>query len=740
MNRTHLSFLLLCIVGYANALVGITIKSMYQPDSCGAACFSYFEDFSFTCSTIVDGEISTSSECLSSSRSYMNSVAWCWELQCTYKTDCTTNDFIKVWDKTLPDANISYFDALSLGKPTISLSSSSDINLTESALVNDTLFYIYYRTNKDFLDSETYHARMALSLVMITWALVFFGMFYNVVDKFHLDERYLPKRIRIWFRKYLLFPALFKEKCSVPIRLSEGFPIDYIPPRIVTITIFCYYVINIIFCAVPYRGFWEFQWYPHDTASLMYTYVGNRTGILSFANIPILIIFASRNNIFQWLTGWSYATFQHFHRHVSVICVLEAFVHSVCYTIKYIKKPNSSHDYAVEAAKPYFWWGILATTACCLMPPFAILKLRITSYEIFIFSHYVLAILFVLGCTYHIKDRFSTEWGYDYWLYCSYAIWGFDFFVRILRCVYLKIKGCKNNAIVELVDMESKTIKITYDIGDSTQNCIGNYYYLYFFTLFPFFTSHPFTIAEWNNTISYKQDSLLNKNNTSESDNDETEKETDKESEKNLVLSNHNPDSHSLSFYIQCMNGTTKKIFNKLAESNFEPITISSVLEGPYGSYEREIFHDYDFLILLTGGIGNTVIINYLQCFIDYKDRSSLKSSHDVKLSILHLDRYKGRLDFLNQKLQSLIPSLNTEDVDIKFHNTSTGGRIDLDDYIRQEVNQIEIQYPHGIRRIGIVSCGPAKFNDICRRTSVELQDKIKSDTIVSYITDPFDW
>jgi hypothetical protein len=129
----------------------------------------------------------------------------------------------------------------------------------------------------------------------------------------------------------------------------------------------------------------------------------NRTGVLAFANIPILFLFTSRNNIFQCLTGWSFAAFQHYHRHVSIICVLETFVHSVCYTIKYIKKPNNADEYALEAAKPYFWWGILTTVACCIIPPLAILKIRKSIYEIFLFIHYILAILFLIGCTYHIK-------------------------------------------------------------------------------------------------------------------------------------------------------------------------------------------------------------------------------------------------------------------------------------------------------------------------------------------------
>ncbi|GME98918.1 unnamed protein product [Ambrosiozyma monospora] len=467
---------------------------------------------------------------------------------------------------------------------------------------------------------------MALSLVMMSWALVLFGMCYNIIDLFHLDERFLPANLHIWIRKYLLYPALFREKCSVPIQLTQGFPIDYVPPRLVSVAIFCYNVLNIIFCAVPYTGFWEFQWYPHDTASLMYTYVGNRTGILSFANIPIMFMFASRNNIFQWLTGWSFATFQHFHRHISIICILEAFVHSVCYTIKFNKKPNDASYYAAEAAKGYFWWGIIATTACFIIPVFAVLKIRLTSYELFLVVHYILAILFLLGCAYHIILRYHNKWGYCYWLYCSYAVWGFDWFIRILRCCYLKfIKGYGCKATVELIDLDSRTLKITYQTtkNNDCQNCVGNYYYLYFFTLFPFFTSHPFTVSEWKHKYSdispkHQKDvavatnmAISNSSNKGESDDtDGMNKEDDHTTMRNTESASPVPQQSTISsesqlvFYVQCMNGTTNKIFQQLSKNDFKPIQIRSLLEGPYGSFETtSVFEDYDFLLILTGGI-----------------------------------------------------------------------------------------------------------------------------------------
>lgn len=65
-------------------------------------------------------------------------------------------------------------------------------------------------------------------------------------------------------------------------------------------------------------------------------YVADRTGILSFANLPLLWIFAGRNNIFLWATGWSFTTFNIIHRHVAVIATVQAVVHTLLYGIMFI--------------------------------------------------------------------------------------------------------------------------------------------------------------------------------------------------------------------------------------------------------------------------------------------------------------------------------------------------------------------------------------------------------------------
>ena len=62
-------------------------------------------------------------------------------------------------------------------------------------------------------------------------------------------------------------------------------------------------------------------------------YSSDRTGILSYACLPFLWLFAGRNNIFLWATNFSVQSFNIFHRHVAWACTIFAIIHSVNYSV-----------------------------------------------------------------------------------------------------------------------------------------------------------------------------------------------------------------------------------------------------------------------------------------------------------------------------------------------------------------------------------------------------------------------
>lgn len=52
------------------------------------------------------------------------------------------------------------------------------------------------------------------------------------------------------------------------------------------------------------------------------------------ANMPLMWVFAMRNNLLLWLTGWSFTTFNQFHRWIARIATIEAVIHSIGYTVE----------------------------------------------------------------------------------------------------------------------------------------------------------------------------------------------------------------------------------------------------------------------------------------------------------------------------------------------------------------------------------------------------------------------
>lgn len=54
---------------------------------------------------------------------------------------------------------------------------------------------------------------------------------------------------------------------------------------------------------------------------------------MAIANYAFLWAFAGRNDIFLWLTGWNYGTFNIFHRWIARVATVEVIVHSVAFTV-----------------------------------------------------------------------------------------------------------------------------------------------------------------------------------------------------------------------------------------------------------------------------------------------------------------------------------------------------------------------------------------------------------------------
>lgn len=102
----------------------------------------------------------------------------------------------------------------------------------------------------------------------------------------------------------------------------------HIPTRGQAIFIAYLIAINLILTFVDLDGPTPDAWYATKHAQ-WYGYLSLRTGVLSFANLPLLILYSGRNNFLLWVTNWRHETFLLLHRYVAWICTLQAVVHSL---------------------------------------------------------------------------------------------------------------------------------------------------------------------------------------------------------------------------------------------------------------------------------------------------------------------------------------------------------------------------------------------------------------------------
>lgn len=342
-----------------------------------------------------------------------------------------------------------------------------------------------------------------------------------------------------WYRKHVSIPALFNGSHTEAPVYWKVFS-TLVPTRVESVIVFFFICLNILVATVHY----EVSTLYNTNFLQLNILVADRTGLLSFGLIPLLVLFAGRNNILIQLTGMPYSSFMVFHKWVSRLMTLHAVIHSWCWTVYAIVRGYLAYYYT----DAYWVWGVVATVLSSLICFQAIHFFRNLNYEVFLAIHIVFASLFMVGCWYHCYDM-----GYLEWLYASWALWIVDRLFRVIRIFAYGVKTA------EVQYISDNTFKMTVPKGHYFNSFPGSFAYIYFMTPYGFWQSHPFTII----------DGALNEN--------------------------------EITVYIKVKNGMTKYLKNKCIRAGGKE-TIKVCIEGPYG--HRAPTHKYDTAFLLSGGNG----------------------------------------------------------------------------------------------------------------------------------------
>lgn len=354
-------------------------------------------------------------------------------------------------------------------------------------------------------------------------------------------------------RKHLILPATFKGSHSRPVKLFFKMYLSA-PTRGQSLILLGYFILNTVLLVVNY-DIYNTNPYLTSSSDQLLRYIGNRTGIMAFTQVPLVILFAARNNIFIEWTGWSYDTMQIYHRWVARVMMTHALIHSICFTALAV----IGHSITYRWQEVINWrFGNMATFSGIIMMIMAVNSFRSRFYEVFYFLHKCFYVVFMVGLFRHCWD-----FGWMGWIYASIAVHALERGVRLYNVI---LSGWINEAYAESFD--DNTFRVSVKYSERWELGPGKFCYLRILHKDLFWQAHPFSVYQSPN-----------------------------EEDKNIH------------FVIKAQGGATATIANYLASQSSRSATLPVMIEGPYGVHAP--VEKYDTVFLLAGGMGVTSTYSY---------------------------------------------------------------------------------------------------------------------------------
>lgn len=494
---------------------------------------------------------------------------------------------------------------------------------------------------------------------------------------------YLPYMTGILqkIKPYLVYPSIIGTYHTRPLPYFLG----NAPTVGHSLYITMFLILNIVLTAIDYRSTQPNTWFASTYQEIM-AYVSCRTGVLAFALAPLVILFSGRNNILLWLTNWSHSTYLILHRWVARIFAVHVILHSVVELALYIDKG----EFKTETKLPYWIWGIVATLTTSIMLVASMLYVRRWSYEVFLITHIVLALLTLVGSWYHVELLFTRKWGYEFWLYAVFAVWGLD---RVLRVFRILKNGVRPSTVTEIT---GDIVRV--DVGGVRwASQPGVHTYAYFPTLNPWkpWENHPFSViptamlrpSETSTIASPPQECDIEKNGDL------------KTTSEVRARSAATATTTGVSLYIRKATGITKflQAHHKL----------TTLLDGPYPNNSSHAVLKCDRVVLVGGGIGITSLLPYLACHVNIKLYWSVKQNAE------------GLVRDLERVLESV-------EKDVRV-----GRRLQVEELLKEEAEG-------GWGTVGVVVCGPPGLCDDVRAGVV--RNGKNGGTVWELQVDAFSW
>ncbi|KAH8845055.1 hypothetical protein MCOR27_004723 [Pyricularia oryzae] len=616
--------------------------------------------------------------CIAENLDFLGTLAYCMSIRCP--ADGVTASKLEWFWATQATGDQSIEPGLSYGavlaglteRPSRTFQRGDTLNYT--AYIADADYSYQYKWNR-FFDWE--------EMTQSTYVIIIISVGVATPIVFSLMD-YLPfvTTITDKLKPYLVYPSTIGTYSVRPLPYLLG----HAPTRGQGLYIAMFTGLNIVLGAITYHNFEFAHPWGYSKSGEILAFVGYRTGHISFALLPLTVLFSSRNNVLLWLTDWPFSTFVLLHRWVARLCVAHAVVHSITMLQAYI----GLGKYYTDVHTAYWIWGIVAMLCLVGLVFQGVLWLRRASYEVFLLLHIVLAVFVIVGCWYHIIYWMGYTGVYELWIYMVSAVWFFDRMVRVLRVAKTGVR----RATVTEVSADTVRVDIA---GVRWAPTPGRHAYVYFPTLQPLraWENHPFSVIPT---------ALLRSPDAQPSPASSIKRDPSNDVEGkggmgSVVSAVPASSRNGVSLYIRKRSGVTRL----LREGN-----IPVLLDGPYRGTPTRAVLQCDRVILIGGGIGVTGLLGWAGAHPNVKFAWSAREADGTPI----LRDIGAVLDAVADKVVQL-------------------ERLDPEALLEEEVRA-------GWGRVGVVVCGPAGLCDATRAAVVRLGRR--HETVFELEVDAFGW
>ncbi|KAF4951433.1 hypothetical protein FSARC_12916 [Fusarium sarcochroum] len=657
---------------------------------------------------------SASPACMANNTAYLTTIAWCIDSRCEEGTKPSKIE--KFWETKMivgaESLRYSYAEALAEvdTKNPPEPMSPEELVLNRTIATDDATYESFINSVKGYEASGRNESKYSL-VVFLSCVLIPIG--FSLLRFFPI-----PASIRSKFYAYFIDPPAWGKRHSVPT-LGLGI----IPTRGQALFILYIIAINAVATFEGYPNFSPNGMFPDRRYDLM-RQIGNRAGVIAFANVPVVMLYAGRNSLLLRLTNWSHSTFLLLHRWIATICVFQVILHS----LMWLRMMVESDSHAEAVTYNYWYWGIVATVVFSMILPLSMLPIRKAVYEVFLIMHICLAVVALVGSWYHIYYLYQDTSGFEIWLFIAMAVWGYERLLRILR---VSRHGIKKAYITRIDD---KYLRVDVPDVDAHGHC-----FVYYPTLsWRVWENHPFSVVNCSKGQLGGDTTTSSSSSQTQSENEGTISAAEGAASKEIggttsathpVTTRNDSIRPGITFFIRPQGGFTTKLAKKADTGVGVPVLI----ECSYGHDDRSRFRptpEYPNTLVIAGGVGITGVLPALQSSLSMFSRplGTTKFYWGIK--------HRGLVD----AVKSMIVGQDTSEEKEGNGQASNWGHIEAHVSIgsRMDIKQVLTrELEHVVGGTTVIVCGPNKMCDEARYVCAGLA---RHGATVRYVEESFSW